>query len=128
MNALITMLAQDKAQGGGLLSILILVLPLGALFYLMIVPQRKQRAKHQAFVSSLAVGDEVVTSGGLYGTINLIEGGIVHLEVDSDVVVRVSLSSLSRAASEPEVPVRGGSSDSSTPDDGDAADEKTSGS
>lgn len=128
MNALITMLAQEKAEGGGLLSILILVLPLGALFYLMIVPQRKQRAKHQAFVSSLSVGDEVVTSGGLYGTINLIEGNVVHLEVDSDVVIRVALSSLSRAASDPEVPVRGGGSASSAPDDGDAADEKTSGS
>jgi preprotein translocase subunit YajC len=109
VNAVISILAQSsKNEGGGLLSILILVLPLAALFYLMIIPQRKQRQKHQDFVSSLSEGDEVVTAGGLHGTITHMDGPIVHLEVDTDVVVRVSKSSLSRAASEPEEQPRGG--------------------
>ncbi len=104
----ISILAQDSQEGGGLLSILILVLPLAALFYLMIIPQRKQRQRHQEFVSSLSEGDEVVTAGGIYGTITHIDGAVVHLEVDTDVVVRVSKSSLTRSASEPEAPARGG--------------------
>lgn len=127
MNALIPLLAQEDPQGGSIFSLLILVLPLAALFYLMIVPQRKQRAKHQAFVSSLKVGDEVVTTGGIYGTINLIEDDVVHLEVDTDVVVRVSLGSLARSASEPETPAaprRASSSRSAEQDEGDGAEER----
>lgn len=101
MTALLAILAQSQnQQGGGLLSILILVLPLAALVYLMIVPQRKQRAKQQAFLSSLEVGDEVVTAGGIYGIINHLEDGVAHLEVDTDVVIRVAITSLSRPADE----------------------------
>ena len=100
MNAT-SFLAQQNG-GGGLFSILILVLPLGALFYLMIVPQRKQRAKHAEFVKNLDVGDEVVTSGGLYGRITYLEEGVAHIEVDTDVVIRVTLASIARAANEPD--------------------------
>jgi preprotein translocase subunit YajC len=109
-----TLLAATSSSGGGLFSILILILPLGALFYLMIVPQRKQRQKHADFVSSLDVGDEVVTSGGLFGRITYLEDGIAHIEIDTDVVVRVSISSISRPASEPEPEPRGGSRNGST--------------
>ena len=129
MTALSTLLGATQ-QSGGLFSILILVLPLGALVYLMIVPQRKQRAKQAEFLSSLSVGDEVVTAGGLYGTINAIEDGIAHLEVDTDVVVRVSVASLTRnAATETTVDVtdRGSEPVPSVEDESTASDEKPSG-
>ena len=122
MNAT-TLLAATNSSGGGLFSILILILPLGALFYLMIVPQRKQRQKHADFVSSLAVGDEVVTSGGLFGRITYLEDGIAHIEIDTDVVVRVTLSSISRPASEPEPEPRGSSRNGSKPRSIDLTDE-----
>ena len=129
MTALSTLLGATQ-QSGGLFSILILVLPLGALVYLMVVPQRKQRAKQAEFLSSLSVGDEVVTAGGLYGTINAIEDGIAHLEVDTDVVVRVSVASLTRnAATETTVDVtdRGSEPVPSVEDESTASDEKPSG-
>lgn len=97
MIATIALLAADKQQGG-LGSLLILVLPLAAIVYLMVIPQRKQRQKQQAFLSQLEVGDEVVTAGGMYGTINHIEDGVAHLEVDTDTVIRVAVTSLSRSA------------------------------
>jgi preprotein translocase subunit YajC len=127
VNAVISILAQAKNEGGGIFGILILVLPLAALFYLMVIPQRKQRQKHQTFVASLTEGDEVVTSGGLHGTITHIEGGVVHLEIDTDVVVRVSLSSLSRSASDPEVPVRGRGVRAATASGDDAAADEDNG-
>ena len=98
MNA-VSLIAQQNSSGG-ILNLLILVLPLGLLFYMMVVPQRKQKQKHAAFVSSLGVGDDVVTAGGMYGTISFMEDDVVHLEVDTDVVIRVSKGSLSRAAGE----------------------------
>jgi preprotein translocase subunit YajC len=109
VNAVLSLLAQDDAQGGGIFSILILVLPLGALLYLMVIPQRKQRAKHAQFVASLGVGDEVVTAGGIYGTITYLEDGIAHVEVDTDVVIRVTIASITRAAGEPDPAERGSS-------------------
>ena len=84
------------------MGILILVLPLAALMYLMIIPQRKQRQKQAQFVSNLSVGDEVVTAGGIYGTITFMEDGVAHLEVDTDVVIRVSVASVTRPAAEPD--------------------------
>jgi preprotein translocase subunit YajC len=112
--------ATTKSSSNPLFSILVLVLPLGALFYLMIVPQRKQRAKQAEFMSKLGVGDEVVTSGGIYGVINDMEDGIAHLEIDTDVVIRVAVSALSRPATAPEPD----SSADTIPNDDEGADKK----
>ena len=98
MTALIAILAQSKNEGNPLLSLLFLGLPIAAIFYLMVIPQRKQRAKQAEFIAKLGVGDEVVTTGGIFGTITHLEDGVAHLEVDTDVVIRVAVASLSRAA------------------------------
>src|SRR2546421_5417180 len=61
-----------------------------AAFLLLIVrPQRRQMAAHRALVASLQVGEEVVTSGGIYGTIRGLDNGTVDLEVSSGIVLRV---------------------------------------
>jgi preprotein translocase subunit YajC len=120
VNAISLLAANQSSSPFGLL---ILILPLGALFYMMIVPQRKQRQKHADFVSSLEVGDEVVTSGGLFGRITYLEDGIAHIEVDTDVVVRVTLSSISRPATEPEPEPRGAGRNGSKPSSIDLTDE-----
>ena len=141
MNAL-PLLAQGSSSGSPL-SLLVFLIPAGLFVYMMVVSPRKQRQKHQAFVNSIEVGTDVVTAGGLYGTVNFIEDGICHLEVDNDVVVRVSMSSLSRVAGEPEMPAKGkpeapvtgepetpakGGSPATPPDDTESADEETGGS
>lgn len=77
-------------------SLLLPLLLLGPLVYMMVVPQRKQKKQHAQFVASLAVGDDVVTSGGIHGTVTFVEDSVVHVEVDTDVVIRVSKSSLAR--------------------------------
>lgn len=40
-----------------------------AMWFLLIAPQRKKQKEHQRMVSELKTGDEIVTSGGIYGTI-----------------------------------------------------------
>ncbi len=133
MNALALLVAQSN--GGSPLSLLVFLIPAGLFVYMLVVSPRKQRQKHESFVKSIEVGTDVVTAGGLYGTVNFIEDGICHLEVDNDVVVRVSMSSLSRTAnepdtsvkSEPETPDKGGST-ATPPDDTESADEETGGS
>ena len=100
MNALASVLAQESS--GSPLGILILIVPFGLLIWLMVVPQRKQRARQQQLLSKLDVGDEVITSGGIVGVITFVEDQLVHLEVDHDVVIRVAKSSISRTTEEPD--------------------------
>ena len=60
-------------------------------FLLLIVrPQRRQMAAHRALVATLQVGDEVVTSGGIYGTIQQLDETEVELEVAPGVVLRLA--------------------------------------
>ena len=68
-----------------------------AAFLLLIVrPQRRQMAAHRALVASLQVGEEVVTSGGIYGTIRGLDDGTVDLEVSSGIVLRVARGAIAQ--------------------------------
>jgi len=68
-----------------------------AAFLLLIVrPQRRQMAAHRALVASLQVGEEVVTSGGIFGTIRGLDDGTVDLEVSSGIVLRVARGAIAQ--------------------------------
>ena len=105
-------LAQDNAQGGGsILSLLIILIPMGAILYMTVIPQRKQRQRHAEMLRKIDVGDEVLTTGGIVGTITHVEDDLYHVEVDTDVVIRVSKGAIARNMAEPdpaEKPARGG--------------------
>ena len=65
-------LAQQTAPapgGSSLLSFLPMVLLFVAMYFLMIAPQRKKQKAHEKMLSELSSGDEIVTTGGIYGTI-----------------------------------------------------------
>ncbi len=98
-NLLSLVLAQSDNQGSPL-GLLILLVPMGAILWLTIVPQRKQRQKQAELMSRLAVGEEVLTNGGIIGTITYLEDDVAHIEVDSDVVIRVAKGAISRTTSE----------------------------
>ena len=42
---------------------------MGAMYFLMIAPQRKKQKEHEKMLASIGTGDEVVTTGGIFGTI-----------------------------------------------------------
>lgn len=109
MNGLSALITAQEQQSGSPLGLLIILIPFGLLIWMMVVPQRKQRARHQQLLASLDVGDEVVTAGGIVGVITHLEDDIVHLEVDHDVVIRVAKSSISRSLAEPDAAEAGAS-------------------
>lgn len=81
------------AQGGGMMSTLLMfVVIIAIMYFMMIRPQRKQQKKIESFRNGLKIGQEVVTSGGIYGKIKSMENGIVMLEVAHNVAVRVDIS------------------------------------
>jgi preprotein translocase subunit YajC len=100
VNTLATVLAAEES--GSPLGILILIIPFGLLIWLMVVPQRKQKARQQQLMSSLSVGDEVMTTGGIVGQITFLEDDLAHLEIDHDVVIRVARSAIARSMAEPD--------------------------
>ncbi len=89
-------------------SLLMLVLVMAIFYFMLVRPQRKRLAAHQALVSSLAPGDEVVTIGGVYGFVNRIgDEDEVWLEVSDGVEMRFSKQAVSRRiepAEEPDEP------------------------
>jgi preprotein translocase subunit YajC len=60
------------------------------MYLLLIRPQRQQAKRHQEMLQSLNVGDEVITSGGIYGEVTELDDERVQLEIDADVRVAVS--------------------------------------
>lgn len=71
---------QVPGQGGGM-TLLIYVLLFAGLWFLLFLPQRKQRKAMQKLQSELKVGDTVVTAGGIYGKIVSLDETKATLEV-----------------------------------------------
>lgn len=104
ISTLSLILAQEDKGGGGLISLLILILPMAALVYLMTIPQRKQRQKQEAMLRQIDVGNEVVTTGGIVGVVTYVDDDLFHVEIDDDVVVRVAKGAISKNLSVVEEP------------------------
>lgn len=75
-------------------SIVLLVLFMGVFWLFLVRPQQKRMREHQELVASLEPGDDVLTNGGLYGTITAIDGQIAELEIADGVVVRLQRSAV----------------------------------
>ena len=60
------------------------------LYLLLVRPQRQQAKRHQEMLQNLAVGDEVITMGGIYGEVTDFDDERVQLEIDADVRIAVS--------------------------------------
>jgi preprotein translocase subunit YajC len=85
----------------------ILLMLLAAYWSFVILPRQRLFRKHNQYVRTLAVGDEVITAGGLVGTITRMEAdrGIAHIQVSEGVEVRVLTAALSRPFDPEEVAV-----------------------
>ena len=81
--------------------IFILVL-LVLMWLLLIRPQRRRQLESQRMLESLEVGKEVVTAGGLYGTVSALTDDEVRLEIADGVEVRVAKRAIAGVLSEPE--------------------------
>ena len=60
------------------------------MWLLLIRPQRQQQRRHTAMLDALKVGDEVITSGGIYGDVTGVETDRVTLEIAEDVEIEVA--------------------------------------
>ncbi|OGT34225.1 MAG: preprotein translocase subunit YajC [Gammaproteobacteria bacterium RBG_16_51_14] len=86
---------ETPSQGGGLFSLLPLIVLFAVFYFFLIRPQMKQAKEHRQLVEGLSKGDEVITNGGLLGKIKQIGDNFIVLEIASDTEVKVQRQSIS---------------------------------
>ncbi|MGE0866834.1 MAG: preprotein translocase subunit YajC, partial [Vicinamibacterales bacterium] len=67
---------------------------LAIVYFVILLPMKKKQKKVQEFLEALKVGDKVVTSGGLYGSIAKISDQVVQLQVAPNVRMDVSKAAI----------------------------------
>lgn len=84
------------ANGGSSswISILFIVALIVLFYFMLIRPQQRRMRQQMELMKSLRVGDDVMTSAGIYGTISEVEEDTVLLEVAEDVDIRVAKSAI----------------------------------
>ncbi|MBA3734938.1 MAG: preprotein translocase subunit YajC [Actinobacteria bacterium] len=81
--------------------VFILVL-LALMWFMLIRPQRRRQQEAQQMLQSIGVGKEIVTAGGLYGTVTGVEDDEVRVEIADGVEVRVAKRAVAGVVSEDE--------------------------
>lgn len=102
MSAL-ALLAQSTStsSGGGILGLLPLVAIFGAMYFLLLRPQRKRTKQAQELQKSIAEGDEVILNSGIYGFVSEVNDTFVWLDVADEVEIRVARSAIASKVSTP---------------------------
>ena len=86
-----------QAQGGGSFTpLLLIVLLFGVMYFMMIRPQQKRRREAQQMQSALGTGDEIVTIGGLHGTVVDVADDVVTVEISPGVNVRFARPAIAK--------------------------------
>jgi preprotein translocase subunit YajC len=84
---------------------LILIVILAAVWALFVMPSRRRHRSHAAMQDSIDVGDEIITAGGLHGTVTELGDSEVRLEIAPGVVVTIDRRAMAAVAREIEVEV-----------------------
>jgi preprotein translocase subunit YajC len=89
------LLAANPGSGNALVELFPFLLIFAIFYFLLILPQQRQRRKTQEMLNNLKTGDRVVTTGGIYGTIVGFRDGIVQLQIANQVKVDVARGAIS---------------------------------
>jgi preprotein translocase subunit YajC len=83
----------------------ILIVLFGAAWLLFVLPARRRKMSHAAMQDSIAVGDAIITAGGLHGTVKAFEDDTVKVEIATGVVATLDRRAVAAVAREVEVEV-----------------------
>lgn len=93
--------------------VIVLIALFGLMWFLLIRPQRRRATEQVEMQNSLSAGDEILTAGGMHGTIKAIEGDIVHVEIAPGTLVRIDRRAVAAAGDMEET-----TEDEAKPDEG----------
>ena len=103
------------SSGGGFFFIIVIAFLL--LWLIVVRPQRKRQNQQRALVNELQVGDEVLTAGGIYGTVSRLDEDEVTVEIAPRTEVRVARRAIAGVIQEPESEKAAEHEDSTADDD-----------
>jgi preprotein translocase subunit YajC len=73
-----------------------MIIVMGIFYVVLFLPQQRQRKKTQAMLAALKNGDKVVTTSGIYGTVNGLDGDTVILKIADQVKIRILRSAIAQ--------------------------------
>lgn len=82
-------------------TILMMVALFAIMYFFMIRPQQKKQKEVRNFRDALQVGQDVVTIGGIHGSIKAIEGNIVTLRIATGVEIKIEKAAINPAGTQP---------------------------
>lgn len=77
-------------QAGGIAGFLPIIILFAIFYFLLIRPQQKKAKEHREMIANLKKGNRIVTSGGIYGTIQSIDDTTISLEIAEKVKIKVT--------------------------------------
>ena len=86
--------APAGGDAGGLMSFIPLILMFVVLYFIMIRPQMKRQKETKAMLEALAVGDEVVTIGGIMGKVTALKDAVVTVEISAGTEVQMQKAAI----------------------------------
>lgn len=92
--------AAQQQQGGGMMSILMIVALFAIFYFFMIRPQQKRQKEIKKFRESLGKGSQIVTAGGIFGTIQEVKDNYFIVEVSKGVSIRIDKGSVYPSATD----------------------------
>lgn len=84
----------------GLSSLIFLALLIAIFYFMLIRPQKRRVEEHKRLVDAIGVGDEVITIGGMYGTVVAVGDDEISLDVSSGTTIRFVKSAIARRITE----------------------------
>jgi preprotein translocase subunit YajC len=91
---LLAMATPQQGSPNPWLQLIPFALILGIFYFVMVLPMRKRQQKVTAFLAALKVGDRVITTGGIYGSIARLSDQSVQLQVANNVRIEVSRAAI----------------------------------
>jgi preprotein translocase subunit YajC len=84
--------ASGTSPMAGIISFLPMILIVGLFYFIMIVPQSKEKKKREELLNSMQRGDRVLTRGGIYGTVADIKEQLIVLKVAENTKIEIERS------------------------------------
>jgi preprotein translocase subunit YajC len=86
-------------------ALIYLLILVAAFFILIVVPQRRQASAHRALVASVDVGDDIMTTSGIFGTITRLDEATAEVRIAPGVVIRIARGAISQRVTAPDAGV-----------------------
>jgi preprotein translocase subunit YajC len=96
--------ASGGTQQGGIPPVMIIgyICFFGAMYFFLFAPQRKQKKEHEKLIAALQTGDEIITNGGIYGTITNVKDDRFVVRVSDNTKIEIGKGFITTVVKKPE--------------------------